>query len=209
MRKMTVLLAVLLAVLALQAGATVITNIPPSARITMPVMNYFGPGPIVYGNYTWSSTNVSNQGGSVFGYTGGYGYLGNGFWDGALGPMAGLNDSFDAWGVQDTMTFAFTNSVLEVGGFFNYVPNGSMPTTIAVYDTSFNLIESYNLTFVVGTGVNLGQWLGFQETTPIGYFTMTGNYIGVVNPIPEPGSLLLLGSGVLGLAGVIRRKLRF
>jgi hypothetical protein len=30
---------------------------------------------------------------------------------------------------------------------------------------------------------------------------------GQFNPIPEPGTLMLLGSGVLGLAGVLRRKM--
>jgi hypothetical protein len=36
---------------------------------------------------------------------------------------------------------------------------------------------------------------------------MTDNYVGVANPIPEPTSLVLLGTGALGLAGIIRRKL--
>jgi hypothetical protein len=31
--------------------------------------------------------------------------------------------------------------------------------------------------------------------------------VGVANPIPEPTSLVLLGTGALGLAGIIRRKL--
>jgi hypothetical protein len=28
-------------------------------------------------------------------------------------------------------------------------------------------------------------------------------------PVPEPGSILLLGSGILGLAGVLRYRLHF
>lgn len=31
--------------------------------------------------------------------------------------------------------------------------------------------------------------------------------ISVSPSVPEPGSLILMGSGILGLAGVIRRKL--
>ena len=121
--------------------------------------------------------------------------------------MAGLNDSFAVYGITDTMTFTFTSPVLSVGGFFNYVPGGSTPTTLAAWDAGNNLIESYNLTFVTGPGVNLGEWILFTETTPIAYFTMTDNYVGVANPFPEPTSLVLLGTGALGLAGIIRRKL--
>lgn len=207
MRKIIVCMAALFCVLLVQAGATVTVGTPWTGTLPMPAVNYFGPGPQVYANYTWSSTNATYQGGSVFGYTGPYGFLGNGYWDGKLGPMAGLNDSFDVYGVTDTMTFAFTSPLYRVGGFFNYVPFGSTPTTLAVWDASNNLIESYDLTFVTGTGVDLGEWILFQENTPIAYFTMTGNYVGVANPVPEPSSLLLLGSGILGLAGVIRRKL--
>jgi hypothetical protein len=125
--------------------------------------------------------------------------------------MAGVNDSFAFYGVTDTMTFAFSTPVSWVGGFFNYVPGGSTPTTLAVYDPNNVLIESYNLTFNFKNSnlVNAGEWIRFTETVPIGYFTMTDNYVGVANPVPEPGSMLLVGTGVLGLAGMIRRKLNF
>jgi len=107
------------------------------------------------------------------------------------------------------MTIAFTNPVFAVGDFFNYDADESSPTTpatIAVYGTSGNLIESYNLDFSTGGAADSGEWLGFSETTPIGSFTMTDNYIAMAST-PEPSSLLLLGSGLLGLVGVARRKL--
>ena len=57
--------------------------------------------------------------------------------------------------------------------------------------------------------VNPGEWIRFIETAPIGYFTMTDNYVAVANPTPEPGSLVLVGTGILGVASPIRRKLNF
>jgi hypothetical protein len=209
MQKMYVFLAVL-ALLVMPAGATVTVGVP-GGNLFQPTVNYFGPGPVTYGNYTWTSTNATTQGGSVYGFNLGYGMGLNGFWNGAIGPMAGVNDSFQVYGVTDTMTFAFTTPVTWVGGFFNYVPGGSTPTTLAVYDTGGVLIENYDLTFNFNNYnlVNAGEWIRFTETTPIGYFTMTDNYVGVANPVPEPSSLLLLGTSVLGVAGLIRRKFNF
>ena len=210
MRKLFVLAIALLVAGSLTASASVLTgfdNIPASAMIPIPSNDLvFGGGPVTWGNYTWSSTNLYNGGGSVFGYTGDNGFGGNGYWDSGVGPMIVLNDSYDDYGVTDSMTVAFTNPVYEVGDFFNYVPGGSTPTTIAAYDASGNLIESYNLNFSTNGGPDTGEWLGFSETTPISSFTMTDNYIAM-SSTPEPSSLLLLGSGLLGLVGVARRKL--
>jgi hypothetical protein len=66
---------------------------------------------------------------------------------------------------------------------------------------------------LTGQVTDAGQTLGFQEATAdISYFTMTGNYIGIVSVtgtetlVPEPGSMMLLGSGILLAIGLGRRR---
>jgi len=214
MRKLAGPLLVAVVFIVAQASATVITSIPGGTVIPMPAVNYFGGGPQSFGTtnvVTWSSTNATTQGGSVFGYNVKYNFAGNGLWDGGLGPMAGVNDSFDLWGSTDTMTFSFATPVTSVGGFLNYIPGSSTNTTIAAWDVHGNLIESYDLTFLTGGGTNTGAFYGFQESTPIKSFTLTDNYIGITNlttgSVPEPNSLLLIGTGLLGVLGYGRRRL--
>lgn len=196
------------------AQADLVTAIPGGTVYTFAGINTFGPGPeTVAPGITWSSTNAANQGGSIYGYTNAYGFLDNGYWDGGLGPMVGLNDSFAYYGVSDTMTFSFATPVAAVGGFLNYVPGGPTQTTIAVYNSSNVLIESDNLTFTTGGGDDTGLFLGFQESSnDISSFTLTDNYIGIVGlttssiVTPEPGVYAVLSIAVLGLVFVARRR---
>jgi PEP-CTERM motif len=187
----------------------------PAVPCGPPAFACFGPGPVTFGpGITWSSTNAFNQGGSLFGYTGDlgpYSFGTNGQWTGALGPMAGLNDSTDLFGSTDTMTFALSTPAFAIGGFLNYSPGSSTPTTIAVYDSNGNLIEApFALTFTT-SGNDAGAFYGFKESSRIiSYFTLTDNFVGITGltvVVPEPGSLLLIGTGLLGVIGYSRRRL--
>jgi hypothetical protein len=226
MRKFLGSLLVAAGLLVVSAGASVVNAIPGGSVIPMPAIPCsapayacYGPGPWTFGpGITWTSTNAYGGGGSVFGFTGSYGFGTNGQWTGALGPMAGLNDNTDDFSSTDTMTFAFATPVWAVGGFLNYVPGFSTPTTIAVYDSSCDPsvsvctpIESYTLTFSTNGQNDTGAFYGFIESTKtISYFTLTDNYVGITGltaVIPEPGSLLLVGTGLLAVVGYGRRRL--
>jgi hypothetical protein len=56
----------------------------------------------------------------------------------------------------------------------------------------------------VGSWANLGVRLGFTLSGSRDMATMNG-YASIV-PVPEPATLLLLGGGLIGLAGAYRRR---
>jgi hypothetical protein len=88
-----VALAGLAATSLVPARAAVVTAFSGGTTYTFGRSNYRGAETqVVAPGITWSSTNTDNQMGAVFGYDGGYGFAGNGYWDGAF-SMVGLNDS--------------------------------------------------------------------------------------------------------------------
>jgi len=80
--------------------------------------------------------------------------------------------------------------------------NGETHTIVGTGADDRNADGSGTLTLISPTNVSLGA-LGSLASIA----TLTLDYQGDGGPVPEPGTLLLLGSGVLGLVLVGRRKL--
>lgn len=94
-------------------------------------------------------------------------------------------------------------------------PNGGVPNgdCIALGCVNYNGVDSDGQlnTF---SGIAFDQNSGFVDFgtgLPNGttaFFSLEGPPQGISGVIPEPSSLLLLGSGIVGLGGVLRRKMK-
>jgi hypothetical protein len=179
------------------------------------------PTPAFVSTFAGNAALVGNANGGDFvrvdqglGWGGNFDYGENLVWTG--------NANFGIGG-GGPFVIAMLNPVGSIGFGIQADAFGLFIAQVDVYDTNLNFMSSF---FFLGnsTGSSAGDnlFIGIQDKTAVNIgavviSTDSGdplflNDFAIDDPsfnytTPEPGSLMLLGSGVLGLAGVIRRKL--
>lgn len=97
-----------------------------------------------------------------------------------------------------TETTTFNGPTLGNGTYWLTLDNAMVPSGDPVYWDNNGGAGCHSL------GCPSQEWHNWEGTLPSEAFTIDGTVNGST---PEPGNLLLFASGVLGLGGVLRRKL--
>lgn len=205
--KIIAALAPLAVMLATPVQASVISSLPTGTPLVIPTTNqlgFAGPATIAPG-VTYSSTQPS-----AYGYTGGYGFNGNGSWSGT--PMIGLDRATGYFDIAFASPIsAFLAEVNWTN--LNYTP---LDATIEIFDAANTLLETLVLE---NNGTNLvapGFWGFSRSSGDISVVRFSNEYVGIRNvstsatvaAVPEAATwaMMLAGFGVVGSAMRYRRR---
>jgi hypothetical protein len=170
------------------------------------------------GTLTGSNAGLSLSGSTLVGITG---YMGNPIITGDLGTVTFTTGALSSGDLQQGATFS-------AGGSLTITGNGTDGLTGTLFDGTFagpvswvlttlsNGTHHYTLTGVVtgtmGAMTVNGVTVQLTINTGEGFFNgstqIAGGDTSVVGSVPEPSTLAMLGTGVLSLGGIVRRKFR-
>src|SRR6202167_6614634 len=179
-----------------------------------------------------NSTDFTNSGGTLAGSSAGLslsgseliavdGLGGGGLITGGLGSVSFSTGALATGSLQMGGTFDGGGSFLITGNGTNGVPTGTLFTGSSTGPVTWTLVtlangtHNYTLTgslsgWNAAGGATEGVTVQLTINTGKGYFngstTISSGDTNIV--VPQPGTLTLLGTGLIGLAGALRRKLR-
>ncbi|MFZ1137026.1 MAG: PEP-CTERM sorting domain-containing protein [Candidatus Korobacteraceae bacterium] len=146
---------------------------------------------------------------------------GNG-WNGNFSPGEHLIWNIDQTGFDDSIVAIFNTGTFGGGAQIQADPFGPFVGILNVYDTSLNLIATVTENGVSnsngdGSAIFIGYQSGSADVGALQFLVSDVNGANTVaigtmsiytsSAVPEPGSLLMFGSGIIGLAGVLRRRI--
>jgi hypothetical protein len=114
---------------------------------------------------------------------------------------------------------SFNQPVFGAGAYIQNDPFGAFTGIITLYDSSFNLLGTFSAPGNSDTNVGTALFIGaFDSTADVSFAIFDTNdddfAIGTmrlatsaVTTTPEPGTLFLVAPSMIGLAGVIRRRM--
>jgi hypothetical protein len=188
--------------------------------LTIPVASFADSG-VDYSNaggtLTGSNSGFSLSGSTLIAIIGGSGMV-----TGDLGTVSFTTGALTGGNLQTGGTFAAGGTFDISGNGTNGVPNGTLfsgsfsgPVTWAI-TTLGNGTHNYTLTGAI-TGTANGQavagvTLQLTINTGMGFFNgstgIAGGDTTIVGSVPEPSTVTMFGTGVVGVLGLLRRKLQ-
>src|SRR5580698_5337903 len=185
--------------------------------------------------FAGTSVDYTNSGGTLSGSSAGLslsgsvliaanGLNGGGLITGSnLGSVSFTTGALLSGNLQMGGTFGAGGSFTVTGNGTNGIPNGvlfsgtfSSPvswTLVTLANGTHNYTLMGTLTGAMGSGIaTQGVTVQLTINTGKGFFngstTISSGDTNISVTAPEPGSLSLMGTGLIGLAGMIRRKLK-